>query len=119
MFTIVIPVLNQHEEACKYLDSWFKLTKGSLKIVFIDNGSAEPFNDNPWLAGWRSEGHAIKVIRNDGNVGVYPTFRQGLEETKSDWIFYSHSDVEMLDWGWDEKLKHILTLLCVRSDVRC
>lgn len=54
----------------------------------------------------------LLCIRNDKNFGVYRTFQQAavslFEYASYDYIFYSHNDVEMVEYGWDEKLKRIL-----------
>jgi GT2 family glycosyltransferase len=120
-FTVCIPILNQHEEAVKYLDSWFALAKGRISVVFIDNGSDEPFENRPELLAWRREGHCIRVIRNEDNTGVYPTFQQGYEECceHNPWIFYSHSDVEMLVSGWDIRLNRLLKAAAARKAGAC
>lgn len=115
-FTIVIPVLNQFEEAYGYLDSWFALSKGKLDVLFIDNGSDEQWGNHEGIAAWRAEGHNITVLRNEVNTGVYPTFQQGYDHfvqyvDRPQWIFYSHSDVEMLVPGWDVILSDLLESL--------
>ena len=115
MFAIVIPVLNQHDDAVKHLDSWFRLAKGQLHVVFIDNGSDQPFSEHPSVARWGNQGHNNDVLTNSENIGVYPTFQQGYDYLIKDldWIFYSHSDVEMLDLGWDERMVKILKFIQV------
>lgn len=110
MFTIVVPVLNQHDATEQYLQSWFDLSKSRLRFLFIDNGSDQKLSDQEFINRWSSD-HEIKVIRNDENTGVYPTFRQGYENTDSEFIFYSHNDVSMIEYGWDQKLLRILDRL--------
>jgi len=104
MFQIVIPIFNQHDAAIGWIDSWIALAKGRLSFLLIDNGSDEPFASHEHqIKCWREEAD-IKILRNEENIGVYPTFQQGYDITKARWIFYSHSDVEMLQPGWDTKL---------------
>ncbi len=116
MFTICIPILNQHSRAAKYLDSWFALAKGRLDVLFIDNGSDEAWRDDIVVKSWVDEGHRIRCLRNDKNTGVYSTFQQGYNylmdcgATTPRWIFFSHSDVEMLVPGWDVRLRELLEL---------
>jgi len=114
-FVVVIPVLNQFEETYQYLDSWFSLSKGRVNVLFIDNGSDEEWEYHHGPREWRGEGHYVKVHRNDENIGVYPTFQQAYDLLApintidpSPWIFYSHSDVEMLLPGWDVRLRELL-----------
>jgi len=110
MFTAVVPVLNQHDTTYEVMDSWFRLAKSTVKILFIDNGSDEPLADQPFIQKW-SEEHDVRVHRNEENVGVYPTFQQGFDLTIDPFIFFSHNDVEMLLPGWDEKITRILKTL--------
>jgi hypothetical protein len=107
-FVIAIPLLNQFEEAYKWLDSWFCLAKGKLNVLFIDNGSEAKWSEHSGVKAWQKDGHTINIIRNDENVGVFPTFQQAYDATTEPWIFYSHSDVEMRVVGWDERLRHLL-----------
>jgi GT2 family glycosyltransferase len=98
------------------MNSWFELAKSRVEIVFIDNGSDESLAEQPFLRQWAAE-HDVQVIRNDENVGVYPTFQQAFDYltrpgvVEPDFIFYSHNDVEMIEWGWDSKLLTLLGLL--------
>lgn len=107
-FTVVIPVLNQHDATSKYLESWFLRAKGVVDILFIDNGSDIPLESTDYFKRWATI-HNVSVHRNEKNIGVYPTFQQGYELTKSKFIFYSHNDVEMIEYGWDEKLRRLLS----------
>lgn len=109
-FSVVIPVLNQHDATKKYVQSWLDTAKNSFQLLFIDNASNEPLAEQSFIREWAAE-YDIKVLRNDKNVGVYPTFQQGYELTDSDFIFYSHNDVEMREYGWDVKLVDILERL--------
>jgi len=116
MFKIVVPVLNQHETTARVMDSWFALAKNRLSVLFIDNGSDEPLADQSFIKDW-STLHDIKIVRNEQNIGVYPTFQQGYDLTdRSPFVFYSHNDVEMLEYGWDEKMNHILKELIEYGD---
>jgi len=106
-FQIVIPILNQHDATEENVQSWIDLAKDKIDILFIDNGSEVPLESTDFYRRWEDAGH-VRCIRNDQNVGVYPTFQQGLENTDADFIFYSHNDVEMLEYGWDVKLGRLL-----------
>ena len=111
MFVAVIPVLNQHDVTEKVIESWFEKAKSRVEIVFIDNGSDEPLAEQPFIRRW-AKCHRISVFRNQRNIGVYPTFQQGFGlAITSPFIFYSHNDVEMVEYGWDEKLCRILRQL--------
>lgn len=110
MFTIVIPVLNQHQVTESMFQTWVEHAMGKLDVLFIDNGSDQPLGDQKFIKEW-SKWHNVKCIRNDTNVGVYPTFQQGFNNTDSTFIFFSHNDVEMVHYGWDNELTSILKVL--------
>ena len=121
-FVIAIPILNQFDEAYTHLDSWFNLAKGRLNVIFIDNGSEKPWEEHTAVSQWREDGHEIRVCRNEENVGVYPTFHQVYDlifDEAWPWIFYSHSDVEMLAFGWDERLRQLLEAAASRNAGVC
>jgi len=109
-FTVVVPVLNQHDVTERLMASWFALAKSRLNVLFIDNGSDQPLVEQEFIGRWGEE-HSVRVLRNEKNTGVYPTFQQGMEATDSEFVFFSHNDVEMLEWGWDERMSAILSLL--------
>ena len=112
MIAIVVPVLNQHDVTERLMSSWFELAKGRLHVLFIDNGSEEPLAEQSFIDDW-SKHHDIRIVRNEKNTGVYPTFQQGWDYVSLHWsstefVFYSHNDVEMIEWGWDDKLANLL-----------
>lgn len=116
MFVVAIPVYNQHDVTEKYLESWFALAKRGLRVLFIDNGSDIPLSEQGFIGRWSNQ-HSISIIRNKKNTGVYPTFQQAYENIGvTNFIFYSHNDVEMLEYGWDEKLNSILSELCYKGN---
>ena len=115
LFIAVVPVLNQHQTTESLMESWFELSKSRIRVLFIDNGSDEPLAEQKFIRRWSAD-HDIRVHRNNENVGVYPTFQQGLELTgNSTFIFYSHNDLEMIEVGWDEKMNNILAELMWRQ----
>lgn len=109
LFTVVIPVLNQHAATEKYVQSWLDHAKTKLRILFIDNGSDEPLESQPFYQRWMQECD-LTCVRNEQNSGVYKTFQQALGHIHDDseYIFYSHNDVEMKVYGWDEMLSSLL-----------
>lgn len=108
MFTVVIPILNQFDVTRYYFQSWLNQAKCQFETIFIDNGSDVSFSKSQIFLQWKNE-FDVKCIRNENNVGVYPTFQQAITHCSNPFIFYSHNDVEMLEFGWDEKIKNILT----------
>ena len=114
-FTVCIPILNQFEAVEKYVGSFLDTAKGRFKLLLIDNGSDKKLADQKFIERWRHKSNfncsEITIHRNEKNVGVYPTFKQGLDLTDTEWIFFSHSDVEMFEYGWDEHLTRLLSVL--------
>lgn len=109
-FTVVIPVLNQHEATAKYVQSWFDHAKTNFKLLFIDNGSTQRLDQQQFYLDWQRE-YDVACVRNEENTGVYRTFQQALDYVNSEYIFYSHNDVEIKVYGWDERLKNLLAEL--------
>lgn len=119
-FVVVIPVLNQFEEAETYLSSWFDLAAAPLDVLFIDNGSKSQWADQKCVKVWQKDGHRIHTHRLPENIGVYPTFQVGYDVAteiygEKPWVFYSHSDVEMLCAQWDQHLDHWLEIAASRN----
>jgi GT2 family glycosyltransferase len=115
-FSLAIPVLNQKEEILETLNSYYSLAKypEDIPLILIDNGS------NPTVASWifqfTKNFPLVKLIvhRNAENIGVTKSLNQIWELSKgncckSDFIFYSHSDVIMQEQDWDVKLLKYLT----------
>jgi hypothetical protein len=110
VFTVVVPVLNQHDETKRFVQTWFERAKGEFRLLFIDNGSRIPIQETDFFREWKTL-HPVECLRNETNVGVYPTFQQAAEIVDSEFIFYTHNDVEMIEFGWDEKLNQILSTI--------
>ena len=104
--TVVMPMINQKEMTQIAFDSFKKNQRGNTNYLLVDNGS-EDFVRN-WIIGL-TEGD--QVIRNEINVGLLQTCNQAwqvLKHTNTDYIFYTHNDVLVLEEGWDVKLARIL-----------
>ena len=95
---ICIPVLNQEESTQKTLDSLKRLQKFDNRYIIIDNGSTRFVRD--WLKGL--SGDDI-VIRNPQNVGLPKALNQALQISNADYVFNTHSDIEMFEQDWDLK----------------
>ena len=111
-FRLIIPVLNQFDSVDRYVSSFCNLAKRPIDILLIDNGSSEQLVRTDVVSKINQDGHNIFCLRLEKNVGVYPTFQIGAN-TSEEWeyLFYSHSDVEMFEDEWDIKLEDILTEL--------
>lgn len=67
-----------------------------VEFVIIDNGSSEPLSllDFP----------GAKIIRNEKSTGVYPTFKQGFENTEGEFVAFFHSDLIVWEERWNERV---------------
>ena len=108
--TIVIPVLNQHPlfvEALNLLTA--NLTRSEeIEILIIDNASTEKISNQLETLDidWDIIGKTDKlgVITNEINIGVYPTFKQGLDNARGEFIAFFHSDMFIYEKGWDNRV---------------
>jgi glycosyltransferase involved in cell wall biosynthesis len=101
---ICFPVLNQEEMTQKAVDSFKRTqTTDNVNYIVVDNGSKRFVRD--WLLGL-TEGD--QVIRNSENVGLPKAMNQARALSKADYILFTHTDVEMFEVGWDEKIKNLL-----------
>jgi GT2 family glycosyltransferase len=115
-FEVVIPVFNQHDRTAEYVRTWFEKASGLPHITLFDNGSDTPAEDHPGIAAL-IEDYNLDTVRSETNIGVFPSFPRGMGITTEDWVFFSHSDVEMVEYGWDTKLNNILRSLPAKAGV--
>ncbi len=110
---IGIPVLNQIEATQNTINDLKRLQKNDNRYILFDNGSH------------RNIIHDLKisfqdmVIRSEVNVGVPKALNSILESCKAvnykfpedvaDFIFLTHSDIEMFEQDWDLKLLNAIT----------
>ena len=85
MVTTIIPVLNLSEMTNEIIkNSHFS------NLVIIDNGSDKPIKG--------------AKIRNKTNIGVYPTFKQGMN-LECDILAFLHNDLIIWDKDWESKVE--------------
>ena len=94
--SVVIPVHNQIDLAktCykKILDNF----RSDAEFIILDNGSDLPIQQKDFPFA--------KIIRNEQNIGVYPTFKQGFEVSTGDIVCFLHSDMVIWEGGWDNRV---------------
>lgn len=94
--SIIIPVLNQIDLAktCykEILVNNLNL-ENETEFIILDNGSDIPIQEQDFLGA--------KIVRNEKNIGVYPTFKQGFEVATGDVVAFLHSDVVIWQYGWN------------------
>lgn len=92
--SIVIPVLNQFslfKVAYEKLREVTETISHEVEFIIIDNGSTEPLEE---VLG-------ASVVRNEESIGVYPTFKQGMEHATGDIVAFFHSDVIIHETNWN------------------
>lgn len=97
--SIVFPVLNQHEMFKAVYEQTRKCTdflSHEVEFLIIDNGSDTPMDESDYLGA--------KVIRNEESIGVYPTFKQGFENTTGEIVAFFHSDFVVWEPNWSERV---------------
>lgn len=97
--SVVVPVMNQTRMAKAVYAQLRRATDmvyDDVEFVIIDNGSSEPLSlvDFP----------GAKIIRNEQSTGVYPTFKQGFENTSGDIVAFFHSDLIVWEERWNERV---------------
>lgn len=91
--SLVIPVLNQISLAktC-YKEIWLN-TLTDVEFVILDNGSDEPIKQEDFPGA--------RIHRLEVNIGVYPTFKIGMEVATGEIVAFFHSDLVVFEKGWD------------------
>ena len=95
--SIIIPAVNGQEILEESLQLILDNSVTNPEIILIDNGSQN-------ILEYENEKQNIKIIRNEKNIGNYPTFKQGLELSSGDIIAYLHSDLFIEERGWDQRV---------------
>jgi len=101
VFSIIIPVFNQHEITLECLEAIKKNTKG-YEIILVDNGSTPPFfkvNDDII----EIDGVDYKAIRNETNLGFPVAVNQGIKAARGEVIVLLNNDV-IVTKNWAELL---------------
>jgi glycosyltransferase involved in cell wall biosynthesis len=91
--SVIISVHNQWPLAISCYNETRKNTCGDVEFIIIDNGSNLPIIQQQFPGA--------KIIRNEQNIGVYPTFKQGFEVATGNVLAFFHSDVVVWEDKWD------------------
>lgn len=98
MLSIIVPVLNEHDNADEAIDSFRCNAKEKVEVIVVDNGSEKLYRNK----------HA-KVIRNPINVGCLPALLQGTREAAGELVAWFHADIYIHEQGWDKRVKRQFT----------
>lgn len=91
--SLVIPTLNQVQLSKTCYKEIFANTIGEVEFIILDNGSDLPIQEIDFPKA--------KIVRNEKNIGVYPTVKQGFEVATGDVVAFFHSDVVVWEKGWN------------------
>jgi len=96
--SLVIGVIDQHDFTARCLERLAEVTTEEIEVIVIDNGSEKPRT-------WKSQGKLkVKNQHNGENIGVLPTFKQGVELSSGDLVCFIHNDVLIHEQGWNERV---------------
>ena len=100
---IVVPFIVENDQQGEILRTCVERLHENLRnpeteLTLIDNGSPDP--DYVMDCGI----HSVPPVRNEENIGVIGTFKQGYEATNSDIVAFIHSDALLQEAGWDLRI---------------
>jgi len=109
---LVIPFIDAWDITKRCLEKVNENSGSETEVWLIDNGSKDYYSKDILKILTKfgeGEGHltSVHIKRNDTNLGVLPTFKQGLQFPDADIICFIHNDVLIQEKGWDEKVKGI------------
>lgn len=100
MISMIIPVIDQESFTKRCLEKLAANTTEPTELVIIDNGSEKSQGDIV-IGATAASNLKVKYVRNQSNIGVLATFKQGLKVASGDILFYMHNDVLLHEYGWN------------------
>lgn len=95
--SIVIPVCNMEWVTNRCLEQLINLAANELDIIVIDNAS-----DTPYTYDHRY----VRVLRNEKNVGFWPSMLQGIAAAENKIVMLMHNDVLLWEDYYDEVIEY-------------
>ncbi len=102
-FSIIIPVLGQHDLAQFCINKIVKHHSEPIEIVVIDNGG----DFRPETSHLPADIKVKVICPPEGNISVYPCFDVGMKNTEGDIILFIHSDIVVDEDNFDVLLKYL------------
>lgn len=102
--SVIIPFIDNWDITANCLSKLAAYTTRDIELILIDNGSDENYEEQAKEI-IRSSHLDIKFVRNENNIGVLPTFKQGLDEAAGDILVYIHNDVLLHERAWNERIE--------------
>lgn len=102
--TLCVPFVDTWDITKHCIEKIVENTTEPIELIMIDNGSDENYKDRMQKL---TDNGLIEFVykRNSENLGVLPTFKQGLEKATGDIICFIHSDVLIQERGWSEQVR--------------
>lgn len=91
--SIVIPVRDVEEATDNCISHIINGSSELPEIIVIDNGSEKPYKHN-----------MARTIRNENNIGFWPSMLQGIQAATSEIVLCMHNDVFIYERGFDQRI---------------
>ena len=102
--SIVISMLGQHDMTQFCLNKVIEHHKEDLEILIVDNGG----DFTPEIPSKSGGPFTLRVIiPPGGNLGVYPVYKFGMENTTGDIVLFIHNDLMIDEDGFDIFVKYL------------
>lgn len=102
--SIIMPVLNNLQYTKNFMESFKKKTTPNYELIIINNASTdgtreylESIQDNKMI-----------IVNNEENIGVAPSWNQGIKLAKYDYICIVNNDIEFMTPNWLNEMQLIL-----------
>jgi glycosyltransferase involved in cell wall biosynthesis len=92
MLSVVLPNYNHAKYVGRALAALLGQGRPADEIIVIDDGSTD--DSVAVIAGIAATAPAIRLLRNETNIGVIPTLQRGLEAARGQYVYFAASD----DW---------------------
>ena len=92
MISVIVPVYNVEDYLHVCLNSILNQTFQDFEIICIDDESTD--SSSEILEYFASKDSRIKILRNEGNIGLGPSRNRGIDAAKGKYIIFLDSD----DW---------------------
>lgn len=94
MISLIIPYLDQLDVLMPTINTALQNAKAPFELILIDNGSTQQLDYIPDI-----------MVKNEQNVGILQTFKQGYQNAGGDILLFIHSDVLIHADSWVAKLE--------------
>ncbi len=102
--SIIIPMLGQHDMTQFCLNQVIKHHGGEVRIIIIDNGG-DFVLEMPEQTG---APFTVEVITPEqGNLGVYPVYKYGMDRTSTDIVLFMHNDLVIDEDNFDIYVRYL------------